>query len=53
MIKVEKTDNHDSEFESLETLLSFVASKRIAYSSVINESLTGLLVKLKVEKPVN
>ena len=53
LIKVEKTDNHDSEFESLETLLSFVASKRIAYSSVITESLTGLLLKLKVEKPVN
>jgi hypothetical protein len=53
LIKVEKTDNYDSEFESLEILLSFVASKKIAYSTAIAETLISLLLKLKVDKPIN
>ena len=53
LIKVEKTDNQDSEFESLEILLSFVASKKIAHSTAIAETLISLLVKLKVDKPIN
>lgn len=33
--------------------MSFVASKKIAYSTDIAETLINLLLKLKVDKPIN
>jgi phosphoglycerol transferase MdoB-like AlkP superfamily enzyme len=53
LIKVEKGSNHESEFESLETLLTFVASRSIVYSQGITESITGLLTRLKVTNAGN
>ena len=38
IVRIEKADCHDNEFESLETLLAFVSSGRIKYSTAISDS---------------
>ena len=50
---LEKAENHDSEFEVLETLLAFVTSKKVLYSSAVTDSIYALLFNMKVAKPEN
>lgn len=53
VISVERADQHDNEFECLETLQTSVATKRLAYTPAILQTIQTLLVKVKVHKLEN
>lgn len=51
LLRLEKADSHDTEFEALETLVTFVATRKVAYSAAVAEAVRQTMFKLKVAKP--